>query len=469
MKTLRHTIKKSVYHKKWYKWFSIILLLILLICFFVKKCACDSKQKNNSNSSQVYYNFPTEPNRLKPVDPNKIEIILDDPLGRSAVNDLINVYFHDTVNLKKFSIDFQKKFEFDTIVPTYYAEQYKRIQFQVNNSKKDFYLNELKKDTFKVKFATKEWIFKNNNINKNDPGFLDHQKKWFYETIGLLEVWDNYTIGSSSVKIAVLDDGFDLNHPELKNRFTNPWNVVTYNKNVYANTNFNFHGTHVAGTIVGEINNGFGISGVAPGCKFMPIQISDSNGFITISSILDGLFYALKNQANVINLSLGFSFGDMAKSIPINEQNDIVKNQLKDEEALWDEVFSIAKNEGVIIVQAAGNDSVLAGLDPMKRSSNSIVVGAFDDNFKLTSFTNHGESVTTYAPGKQIYSSLPNNKMGFLDGTSMSCPIVTGSVALIISYNPNITVQEILDLIKKNSNNGNINFFRLNLIFKEIT
>lgn len=459
MNSIKHTIEKRVYQSKWYKWIALLLAVLLLFCFLLKCCS----PLQNLVHAGAFQPLPTQPNKVQPVDPDKIEIVPDDPFEREAVNDLINVYLIDSVDIAKYSESVQKMYNGDIIEPTYYAEEYKRVQFRVVKEKRDSLMFNLRQDKSRVKFVTHEWIFRQSFSNFNDPDFNDPNLSWFYSIIGLAEAW-KFTRGDTSIKIAVIDDGFDLNHPELRKQFVRPWNVNQYNDDVYGNPQHIFHGTHVAATIVGELNNGFGISGVSPNCSFIPIQICDANGFITITAILDGIFYALKNKANIINLSLGFSLGTKASSLSQKEQQDIIDNYLKDEEQLWEEVFKIALESNVVIVQAAGNDNVMAALDPMKRNTNCITVGASNNFSQPADFSNYGNAVTIFAPGEKIYSALPNQKMGSMDGTSMASPIVAGCVALIKSYRPNLSAQEIISLITKSASSNNQKVIRIDEI-----
>lgn len=469
MKEERHFIEKRIWFSKWYKWIALILFILLLLCILPKCCSNFDQNKSKGNNSSVSndtISFHIDPHQRRIIDPDKIENIPDDPFNRDVVNDLVNVYLNDTINIKNFYAETRDKLSNYNLIPTDTAEAYKRIQFRVDIPDKEEIMLALRKDTVNVKFVTNEWIYQKATI-PNDPDFSNPKNQWFYEKTGVFEAWD-YTKGDASIKIAVLDDGFDLNHNELKNNFTKPWNVIHYNDRVYANKDYLFHGTHVAGSIVAAADNNFGISGVAPNCTFIPVQISDESGYITISSLLDGVFYALKNKADIINLSIALSLGQNSKALNKNQQNFIREHYLKDEERLWDEVFEIAKNSNTIIVQAAGNDNILAGLDPMKRNKNSIIVGALDSNLELTSFTNYGNDVDVYAPGFQIYSSLPENNMGYLDGTSMASPIVAGSIALIKSYRPDLNPAEIFELIHTSTSKSKNHLLDLSLIFNDL-
>tara|TARA_B110000285_G_scaffold13974_1_gene13789 strand:+ start:6554 stop:7987 length:1434 start_codon:yes stop_codon:yes gene_type:complete len=449
-----HKIKRKSRFYKWWKWVALVLFLLLLFCFLFKCCDKDRRdflaapeQIIEGNTDVGYDYYPENPNRLNPIDTSMIEILPDDPLKREVVTNLINVYCHDTVELKRMAKEFIIEFPADSIKVSYYAEEYKRIQFQIPPSRRESLMDNLRLDVLDVKFVVDEWIISSSQTSSipSDPGYSDSEKRWFYEDIGLFDAW-KYGLGDPRITIAVIDDSFDPKHTELLGKFVKPWNVIDYNKNVNGDLK-RFHGTHVAGTVGGNAENGFGISGVAPNCKIMPIQVADMSGNMTLTAILDGIFYALKNDVDVINMSLGQEFGHLA-GLDITEQNRLARTINLDEAKMWDEVYKIAEEQGVIIVQAAGNSSVLASIDPMKRSKNSLIVGALDRSRKTANFSNVGEAVNVFAPGVEIYSSLPNNKMGPLQGTSMASPIVAGCVALIKSKKNDIGITELIQIIK---------------------
>lgn len=449
-----HKIKKKIWFYKWWKWVALVLFLLVLFCFLFKCCDHDRRdvlaapvEIIEDNSEVGYDYYPEHPNRLMPIDTTMIEVLPDDPLLREVVTNLVNVYCQDTIELKRMAKEFILEFPEDSISATYYAEEYKRIQFKVPPIKREELKEHLRKDEVDVKFVVDEWVISSSRLPSmpTDPGYADTDKSWFYKDIGVFDAWSS-GFGDENITIAVIDDSFDPNHAELSGKLIKPWNVINYESTV--NSNFEmFHGTHVAGTVAGYAENGMGISGVAPNCKIMPIQIADQYGNMTITSILDGIFYALKNDADIINMSLGQEFKHLA-GLNSSEQKRLAETILVDEAKMWDEIYQIAEEEGVIIVQAAGNSSVLASIDPMKRSKRSLIVGALDRSKNTAGFTNFGESVNVFAPGVEIYSSLPNNKIGPLDGTSMACPIVSGCVALVKSKKNDIGIEELIQVIK---------------------
>lgn len=432
--------------------FVIAALAILIFALLLRNCNSPNEYWNGSkpNFSVIAPVFPENPNVLRPIDSTKI-IIPDDPLKRPVLSNLLNVYVQDTTDLKSFSQEVINTYSNDSLSVTYYADAYKRVQFEVPPSRQNQLKNQIKNDFSIVKFVCFESIFFNSQT-KNDPGFNNIEFDWFYSQIGLYNAW-SHTMGDPNIKIAVIDDSFDPNHKELINQIESPWNVYEYSEEVKVYNSKFVHGTHVAGTAVGAINNGVGISGVAPRSKLIPIQIADQNGMMTTSSILDGIFYALKNKADIINLSLGIDLSNAFGNLSEEEQETYANEIYLDEAAMWNEVYEIAAKEGVVIVQAAGNSSVLAALDPMKRSKSTIIVGATNREGKKADFSNYGDSVDIFAPGTNIYSSIPNQQFKKLDGTSMSSPIIAGCVALIKSINNNLSVTDIKKLMNDTGKN----------------
>ncbi len=198
-----------------------------------------------------------------------------------------------------------------------------------------------------------------------------------------------------------------------------------------------FHGTHVSGIIGAVRNNNKGIDGVADNVKIMTIR-AVPDGDEHDKDIALGIRYAVDNGAKVINMSFGKSFSP---------------------EKHWvDEAVQYAQSKGVLLVHAAGNDG--KNIDSSDnfpnpvykkdriRASNWITVGASGDpkNGGLTAvFSNYGKSeVDVFAPGVSIYSTIPGgNTYGNAQGTSMASPVVAGTAALILSYYPYLTPEQV--------------------------
>ena len=224
---------------------------------------------------------------------------------------------------------------------------------------------------------------------------------------------------------------------------------------------------------MGNANNAFGISGIAPDCSFMPIQISQSGDVFSSSDVIDAILYAVKNDADVINLSLGKYFDDAVTTLPKEVQKEYAKSLGKDEEEFWNELLTYADKENSIIVFATGNQNILVGLDPMLRSDKAIKVAAVNRSLARTSFSNFGDKVTIFAPGEKINSIIPGNKEKIMDGTSMASPIVAGAIGLMKSINKDISLEKVKELLRSTGDPvpgepSGSKFLKINKLIKSI-
>jgi subtilisin family serine protease len=202
------------------------------------------------------------------------------------------------------------------------------------------------------------------------------------------------------------------------------------------------HGTHVAGIIAAQRNNGKGVNGVAQNVEIMSIR-AVPNGDEYDKDIALGIRYAVDNGASIINCSFGKAFSP---------------------EAQWVyEAIAYAASRDVLIVHAAGNDG--NDLDDPENPNypndhkfgstefvdNVITVGALASSYgseMVATFSNYGnQNVDVFAPGDKIYSTMPNNDYEFQGGTSMAAPAVAGVAALIRSYYPNLSAPQIKNII----------------------
>lgn len=203
------------------------------------------------------------------------------------------------------------------------------------------------------------------------------------------------------------------------------------------------HGTHVAGIIAAERNNGRGVKGVANNAQIMSIR-AVPNGDEYDKDIAMGIRYAVDNGARIINCSFGKAFSPNSEWVH--------------------EAIKYAASKNVLIVHAAGND----GLDidraentnypndygnnqGQEIADNVIVVGSLTQNYgseMISSFSNYGQTnVDVFAPGSGIYSTMPGNAYKSQGGTSMAAPAVSGVAALILSYYPKLTAPQVKKII----------------------
>jgi thermitase len=248
----------------------------------------------------------------------------------------------------------------------------------------------------------------------------------------------------------VLDTGVDTGHPDLKDNIHKNTKEKNNNgtdgdKNGYVDDYYGYnaykgkgngeddngHGTHVSGIVAGRGNNSVGVAGVCWSAKVVPIKFMNSAGYGSMSKAIAGIEYAIDRGVKVINASFGSSSSSQA---------------LKD-------AIAQAKDHGVLIVVAAGNDGKNIDSSPTYPASytngNLLVVAASTNADTLASFSNYGKNnVDLAAPGQDIMSTYLGGSYRMLDGTSMAAPMVSGVAAMLRSRNSEATYSEIRKTIR---------------------
>jgi len=202
------------------------------------------------------------------------------------------------------------------------------------------------------------------------------------------------------------------------------------------------HGTHVSGTIAGKRGNGIGVEGIASNAKIMVLR-AVPNGDERDKDVANAIYYAVDNGAKVINMSFGKYYTPNQPAI--------------------DAAILYAKSKDVLFVHAAGNDAKNKDVEdsyPTRRltdgsiASNWIEVGASSSEKKgkklIADFSNYGSTtVDLFAPGVDIYSTVPNGTYEDASGTSMACPATAGVAAMIRGYFPELTAEQVRDVLMK--------------------
>ena len=232
------------------------------------------------------------------------------------------------------------------------------------------------------------------------------------------------------------------NYNDLSNRF--------YGNNLVEGPDA-MHGTHVSGIIAAERNNGIGINGIAQNVKIMVVR-AVPDGDERDKDVANAIKYAVDNGADIINMSFG-------------------KGESPEKEYV-DDAVRYAEKHDVLMVHAAGNSSenldVSANfpkdeyLKPKgflfwkkKKATNWISVGAssrFNNENMVAGFSNYGiEDVDLFAPGEFMLSTTPNDNYEIQQGTSMAAPVVSGVAALLRSYFPQLTAQQVIEVMMESA------------------
>ena len=274
-------------------------------------------------------------------------------------------------------------------------------------------------------------------------GFFQQTRQMENTNVGLIADLIQFYEGEKSKVEAVEKEPIRYRQDVVKDNY-NDINDRFYGNNDLMGTDPS-HGTHVAGIIGASRENQVGINGVANHVEIMTIR-AVPDGDEHDKDIANAIRYAVDNGALVVNMSFGKSFSPEKKWV--------------------DEAVQYAASKGVLLVHAAGNDaknidtednfpSRNFGNDTLKVFSNWINVGASGatESDLAASFSNYGKrEVNVFAPGVKIYSSIPGgNTYGEKDGTSMASPVVAGLAALILSYYPDLSAEQVKDIIERSA------------------
>lgn len=230
---------------------------------------------------------------------------------------------------------------------------------------------------------------------------------WGISRIGADQAWA--TSNGQAVKVAIIDTGVDMNHPDLQANLRDGINTISSRKTYQDD---NGHGTHVAG-IIGAVYNSIGVAGIAPQVDIYAVKALGRNGSGYLSDIIEGLQWSVNNGMQVINMSLGTN---------------------SDIQSFHDAVTAVY-NAGIIQVAAAGNDGDIdsSGVDYPASYPETIAVSAVDSNGQVAAWSSRGPEVDLAAPGVNINSTWNNDLYKSISGTSMATPHVTGTAALTLA------------------------------------
>lgn len=206
----------------------------------------------------------------------------------------------------------------------------------------------------------------------------------------------------TGVTVAVLDTGIDINHTDLFGKIVRE---VNFTNSLTVGDSYG-HGTHVAGIIAADNTNG--VMGIAPGIHLLNVKVANDQGKCELTALEDGIIWAVREGAKVINVS-----------IEIAEHSEHLEK-----------VINYAWENGVLVIAAAGNNGGNSSVYPAYYE-NTIAVTAIGKADRLAPLANYGDWVDIAAPGFEVYSSLPHNNYGYKTGTSFATAYVSGVAALL--------------------------------------
>ncbi|MCX6583845.1 MAG: S8 family serine peptidase [Candidatus Aminicenantes bacterium] len=229
---------------------------------------------------------------------------------------------------------------------------------------------------------------------------------WDLSLLSIDKIWE-YTKGED-IKIAILDTGIDLSHPDLKTGIKDTYDFTGGGSvaDIYG------HGTHIAG-IIGARSTGSGVIGIAPESELLIAKISDNENFKSLTQITKAVNWAIENNARIINLSL-----------ETNVNNNSLHNALK-----------VAVEKNIFVIASTGNNKYTVKFPACY--DEVIGVGSVDYDGKsyiVSQYSGRGKEISVVAPGECIQSCWIDKGYKKESGTSMAAAFVSGCVALMLSY-----------------------------------
>lgn len=286
----------------------------------------------------------------------------------------------------------------------------------------------------------------------NDP---DYTQQNYLHQVAAIQSWKCLSaVPHSKVLVAALDTGAEMGHPDLAgvlNRSlsseilsgdgkTGPLLGDGYVKGTDVGYTKS-HGTHVSGILAAQANNGQGIAGVGSMgdnsvVDLMVVDVFDKEKTASLAYLIQGMEYAKKCGAKIINLSLGMRWDEGI-----------------DDSVLYEECRRLYE-AGIIVICASGNHGISdygsVSVIPADYD-NTISVIAVDGDNRRPDFSNYGNRKDISAPGGDIYSTMQNGSYGRLSGTSMAAPFVTAAAAMLCSVDPSLTTDSVRDILLKNA------------------
>lgn len=283
-----------------------------------------------------------------------------------------------------------------------------------------------------------------------DPGFVFEfqtscvndwyfPQQWEHVAINSCNAWSK-TKGTSSIRVAIVDAGIDKDHDEFINTtFMHPSYDCLTNQEI--DTIYKSHGTYVSGVIAANHNYGL-LAGIAPNVCLMQVSHPMKTTPNISAEFASGISWAVKNNADVINCSWGDHGGESFAALHSTILEESIKNAL----------YNGRNGKGCIVVFASGNfaNDNLPIDYPGYFTPENLIVGAIGHlpNFGRADFSAHGSSLDVMAPGQNIHLLDRFNKYAFTHGTSLAAPYVSGIAALILSINPDLTREEVTNIIE---------------------
>lgn len=275
-------------------------------------------------------------------------------------------------------------------------------------------------------------------VDLDDPRLAS---QWYHDELGTRALWE-VTLGSPTTRVAVIDSGIDISHPDLAAGIADPYDAFdddddpSPNPGDFCGGGFGVcdeHGTAVSGIIGARANNGIGIVGFCPECTLVPIRmLGEGNG--ALSADIKAFEHAIDADAAVINNSWGYT---EPMPVPAALANVIHRAATEPRGGL-----------GAVVVFAAGNDDRDLGNNELEALEDVLCVSATDRYGNPTAYTNRGDAVDLAASSATMTTSVNGGYTETFGGTSAAAPVVSGVAGWILSAKPELSAAEVRALFR---------------------
>jgi len=280
------------------------------------------------------------------------------------------------------------------------------------------------------------------DIPPDDPRY---RGQWYLKALGIEKAWGLST-GDAATKVVIVDDGCDMEHPDLRDKFVGGRDVLDEDDDpsFQPGAPNNAHGTQCAGLVGASTNNGIGMAGVCPECSLLCVRLlpgSDDKG-VPVSADVAAFEYAFEQGASVVSNSWGFS---ESQPVPAPLRAVIEKLHAEGRDGL-----------GTLVVFAAGNENRVIASNELAAVRGVLTVGAINTLDEAAQFSNRGASVGVTAPAGTITTDISGSDgmdegdyTDVFGGTSSACPVVAGVAGLVMSARNDMSAADVLALLQE--------------------
>lgn len=376
------------------------------------------------------------------------QLLLDESMSVSSVGYIIG----DTITRKMSNHFYVKLFEeADTTILKEVVEETKTVLLGQVPYMDNWYKIMVAYSIYNNTLDMSNYFYETGYFADIDPGFVFEfapnycvndwyfPQQWAHTAINSCNAWSK-TIGASSIRVAIVDAGIEKDHNEFINtNFSSPSYDCFTNQTI--DTVYKSHGTLVAGVIAANHNYGL-LAGMAPDVCLMQVSHPLKTTPDASAELASGISWAVKNNADVINCSWGDHGGEAFDELHSATLEESIRNAL----------YNGRNGKGCVVVFGSGNfaHKNLPIDYPGYFTPENLVVGAIGNipNWGRANFSAYGPSLDIMAPGQNIYTLDTSNGYVYTFGTSLSAPYISGIAALVLSINPDLTREEVVNIIE---------------------